>query len=257
MSTEVFVSVYALVMAASLAGAVLVPAVLAGSAGAKAAAGSRGLGGPIALAIGFAFWFGITSAVAAGNGYSAGASARWGFPLVGLGLVVPVVLAVAAIWLIPSIRSLVGMPAAQPLLIAVESYRVIAGGVFLGLMFLNQLPAVFAIPAGAGDVLIGVTAFWAAASLRAGRVGPAMAWNVLGVLDLVVAVSLGVTTTPGPLHLIGATPSSGLLSVLPLVLVPTFLVPLSFLIHVVSMRHLLGRRRQLRAVPSLGRELSA
>lgn len=74
--------------------------------------------------------------------------------------------------MIAPIRRLVREPAAQPALIAVESYRVIAGAVFVGLMFLNQLPALFAIPAGGGDVLIGLTAFWAAASLRTGRLAP-------------------------------------------------------------------------------------
>jgi hypothetical protein len=146
----------------------------------------------------------------------------------------------------------------QPALIAVESYRLIAGAVFLGLMFLGQLPAVFAIPAGAGDVLIGLTAFWAAASLRSGRLGAAATWNLLGMLDLVVAVGLGVATTPGPLHFISASPSTVLLSVLPLVLVPTFLVPISFLIHVISVRHLLRRRSQrFEAMSSSRSEMSA
>ena len=256
MSTAVFVTVYALVMAASLAGALLVPAVLAGAAG-KAAGGRQSPGGVIAIALGFAAWFGITSAVAAAGGYGASTSARWGFPLVSLGLVVPVLAAVAAIWLVAPIRRLVREPAAQPALIAVESYRVVAGGVFLGLMFLNQLPAVFAIPAGAGDVLIGLTAFWAAASLRSGRLGPALAWNLLGILDLVAAVGLGITTTPGPLHLINASPSTVLLSTLPLVMVPTFLVPLSFLIHVVSLRHLFRRLSRVGSVSSVQREATA
>jgi hypothetical protein len=79
-----------------------------------------------------------------------------------------------------------------------------------------------------------------------------VAWNLFGILDLVVAVSLGIATTPGPLHLIDASPSTVLLSVLPLVMVPTFLVPLSFLIHVVSLRHLL-RPSRLRSVSSMRR----
>jgi hypothetical protein len=256
MSTPVFAAVYALVLAASVAGAVLVPAVLAGWAG--EAGGRRGRGGVIAVAVGLAAWFGITSAVAAAGGYSAAASTRWGFPLVGLGLLVPLVAVLAAIWLVAPIRRLVWDPAVQPALIAVESYRVIAGAVFLGLMFLGQLPAVFAIPAGAGDVLIGLTAFWAAASLRSGRLGAAATWNLLGMLDLVVAVGLGVATTPGPLRFISASPSTVLLSVLPMVLVPTFLVPISFLIHVVSVRHLLRRRSQrFEALSSSRSEMSA
>ena len=127
MSTAAFVTVYAVVMAASVVGALLVPAILAGSPG-RVARGRPGLGGVIAIAVGLAAWFGITSAVAAAGGYSADSSARWGFPLVGLGLLVPVAAATAAIWLVAPIRRLVSEPAVQPALIAVESYRVLAGG---------------------------------------------------------------------------------------------------------------------------------
>jgi hypothetical protein len=60
--------------------------------------------------------------------------------------------------------------------------------------------------------------------------------------DLVVAVGLGVTTNPGPVQLFHTTPTSVLITRFPLVLVPAFLVPLAFTIHVISLWQLLGFR---------------
>jgi hypothetical protein len=96
--------------------------------------------------------------------------------------------------------------------------------------------------------LIGLTAIGAARSVRGGQVGRAVAWNLLGLLDLVVALSIGLAAAPGPLRRLAVTPSTAPLAVLPLVLIPTFLVPLSILLHVVSLRSLAGARAAVRAV---------
>ncbi|HEX9068147.1 MAG TPA: hypothetical protein VF807_05215, partial [Ktedonobacterales bacterium] len=45
---------------------------------------------------------------------------------------------------------------------------------------------------------------------------------------------------PGPLTLLKLTPSTLALSIPPLVVVPTFAVPLSILLHAASLRYLLG-----------------
>jgi len=55
-------------------------------------------------------------------------------------------------------------------------------------------------------------------------------WQLLGMLDLVTAVSLGTTA-----RLIDVgSPTMLPMTVLPLSLVPTFLVPLFFIFHVIS-----------------------
>ena len=110
-------------------------------------------------------------------------------------------------------------------------------GVFTGLV-----PALWAIPAGVGDVLIGASAFWVAARLDSpGGRRRAVIFNLLGLLDLVVAIGLGVTTNPGAAQLFHTTPSAELLTRFPLALVPGFLVPLAFMVHFVSLWQL--RRR--------------
>jgi hypothetical protein len=59
------------------------------------------------------------------------------------------------------------------------------------------------------------------------------------MLDLIVAVGLGITTSEGPLRLFHTVPTSELATRFPLVMVPTFLVPLAFTIHVISLTQLL------------------
>jgi hypothetical protein len=57
---------------------------------------------------------------------------------------------------------------------------------------------------------------------------------------LVVAVGLGIMTSLGPAQVFHTTPTSGLVTRFPLALVPTFLVPLAFVLHVISLSQLLS-----------------
>jgi hypothetical protein len=119
-------------------------------------------------------------------------------------------------------------------LVGLQVYRVV-GSVFLTGWLAGNLPAIPAVPAGAGDTLVGLLALPVALLLAAparGARGVAVAWNVLGILDLVDAVALGALTTPG-------APAA-----YPLVLIPAFGVPLSLMLHCLSLRQLrrLGRR---------------
>jgi hypothetical protein len=110
---------------------------------------------------------------------------------------------------------------------------------FLVAMALGYLPAVFAIPAGIGDIAIGVEAVFIARNLRRGIVDRSTVWfNVLGLLDLVVALAIGVMAAPGLARLLVVSPSTEAISLLPLVLIPTTIVPLAVALHVLSLRKL-------------------
>jgi hypothetical protein len=110
------------------------------------------------------------------------------------------------------------------------------GIVFLLLMRARQMPALWAWPAGIGDIAVGATAFWVANQLStpSGR-RIAVGFNLFGLADLVVAVGLGMTTNVGPLQVFHTVPTSELVTRFPLVLVPAFLVPLAFALHVISL----------------------
>jgi len=115
------------------------------------------------------------------------------------------------------------------LLTLAQSWRIV-GFTFVLLQARGILPAIFALPAGYGDMTIGMTATLVAWKLA----NPAhrnsfILWQVLGIADLVTAVSLGTTAR----LLSPDGPSMFAMTVLPLSLVPTFLVPLFLIFHVI------------------------
>jgi hypothetical protein len=131
----------------------------------------------------------------------------------------------------------------QANLIRLHVWR-LEGLVFLILMWQGRVPALWALPAGLGDVFVGATAPWVARGLEhPGGRRRAIAWTLFGMADLVVAVALGVMTNPGPTQVFHTAPSAVMLTQYPLALVPAFLVPLAFTLHIVSLLQLLRGRQ--------------
>lgn len=125
----------------------------------------------------------------------------------------------------------------QSLLIGVQAYRAV-GFVFVVLALQGRLPYEFTLPAGLGDLLVGVLALPVAGLIATGGSGAtrvAVAWNVLGILDLVVAVSVGFLASPTNFQLLAFETPNVLISHYPLVMIPIFLVPLSLLLHMLSL----------------------
>ena len=127
----------------------------------------------------------------------------------------------------------------------------------LGIVFLTSyaygvLPGIFALPAGIGDVAIGLTApfiVWMLVSKTRARLVVLAVWNVLGLLDLVMAVSLGILTSRSSLGILAGTTTSAVVVAFPLSLIPTFFVPLYLILHLVTLSYVLrqwGQRRQQR-----------
>jgi hypothetical protein len=189
----------------------------------------------------------VATALLAGTGAYRTVS-QAGVPPIGIALMVALAGVALAVVVFPALQVVLVDPAAQPWLLALQVWR-IEGVAFLVLFALGQLPALFALPAGIGDLAIGVTAPLVARNLH--RRNLALAWNVLGLADLVVAVSLGVMTNPGPLLLFATTPTSDVLTAFPMALVPTFLVPLSVGLHVASLRQLLTANASQSRAPLL------
>jgi hypothetical protein len=119
-----------------------------------------------------------------------------------------------------------------------------AGFGFLALYAYGVLPGIFAWPAGLGDMAIGVTAPLVLSRLLREPDFAAsksfVAWNLSGILDLTVAVSIGAVVPLLAPSLYGAV-STEAMSHMPLLLVPTFLVPTFLMLHVTALlqvRHL-------------------
>lgn len=182
-------------------------------------------------------WLVATAALAWTGLYSAEPTDP--FPWIGLGLIVPLVAGVLALRL-PAVAVGLGDPHIPALLAAVQVFR-IEGGIFLVLLAMDRLPAGFAVPAGVGDVLVGVLAPFVAFALwrRPQRRVLGIAFNTLGLLDLVIAVGVGVLLAPGPLQTIVTEPTTEIMALLPMALIPTFAVPLAIVLHLASFRLLI------------------
>ena len=162
-----------------------------------------------------------------------------GVPWIGVGVVAPLVAGYLAHTFSPSVRRLVaGIPLSW--LLRVHAPRVM-GIAFLILAAQHRLPWVFALPAGIGDILVGLAAPVAARSWKAGGRSARRAvaiFSVAGLVDFVGAIGTGFLSAPSPLQVLHPQPSTYLMSVLPMVLVPTFLVPLYVLFHVAALGRL-------------------
>lgn len=133
----------------------------------------------------------------------------------------------------------------QARLLLPHTFR-IAGLAFVLMMALGMLPALFALPAGLGDIAVGISAPFVARKLANGDGHRRAVWfNALGIVDLVVAVSLGALTG---FQLVHVTPAADAISEFPLVLIPTTAVPLLLALHITSLRQLLRARSAVPAV---------
>lgn len=175
-------------------------------------------------------------------------------PLIPLFIALSFTVALVALWRSASLRRVLAT-VPLPTLTALQVWRVI-GIVFVILLAQGKLPAHFALPAGWGDVAVGVTAPLVAMALaRAARGATAMAlaWNLFGLLDLVVAVGMG-TGLLAPLlvpELGPRVPPAAAMGFLPMMLVPAFAVPVSVMMHVLSLARLMrGVRHSPRFVPA-------
>ena len=195
-------------------------------------AGSSGISLSIPLVL--SVWFVLVVALGASGAFVG----RPGTPpiAIGIGVGAPLLIFFTWLWLSQSFRDFV-LKLDLRLIAAIQAWRW-AGLGFLALYAQKVLPAVFALPAGLGDMAIGVTAPWIILALVRqpdfAASSTFIRWNVLGILDLLIAVSIGTVSTlfatgaPGE---ISAAP----MATLPLLLIPAFLVPLFLMLHTAAL----------------------
>jgi hypothetical protein len=142
---------------------------------------------------------------------------------------------------IPVVRRALAAPGTMSRLELPHAFRAIEGTAFVVIMALGHLPALFALPAGLGDIAAGLAAPLAARSLaRGGSRRTALWFNAFGMTDLISALTLGTLTG---FQLVHVTPSGAPISELPLALIPTAAVPLLFALHITSVSALIRTLR--------------
>ena len=188
-----------------------------------------------------AFWLGLIFVLAANEAFVRPPGVP-PLPIL-LGVTVPLVVFVSAYLGSAVFRKFI-LAADAGLLTAIQAWR--AGGLsFLALHAHGVLPGLFAWPAGLGDIAIGISAPWVMLALirrpdfLASRFF--VVWNLLGILDLVVAVSTGALSS-GFISGLAGKVTTGPMAQLPLVLIPAYFVPLFIMLHLAA----LFQTRQMR-----------
>jgi len=192
------------------------------------------------VAVALAVWLGLVFLLGIGGGFVGPAEAP---PLpIFFGFALPLVVFFAAYFGWRAFREFV-LGADLRLVAMIQAWRW-AGFGFLALYAQGVVPGLFAFPAGLGDMAIGFSAPWIVLGLMR---HPSFAtsrrfvlWNIMGILDLVVAVSLGALCS-GFLHGLTGGVTTSSMAHLPLVLIPAYFVPCFMMLHFTA----LAQTRQL------------
>lgn len=196
----------------------------------------------LAIALPFSAWLAIVWWLAVDGAFRP----RPGAPALPIAIFLPVLIGLPLLLRSKRIGALLdAIPASW--LVGLQVYRVF-GGIFLVAWSRGAISGTFALPAGLGDVLVGLLALPVAYLLYAGAPAArwvAIAWNILGLVDFAIAIGIGILSAPGPLQLIIPDRPNAQLGTFPTVMIPAFAVPSSILLHALSLRQLrrLGRRR--------------
>jgi hypothetical protein len=190
----------------------------------------------LAIMVPFTLWTAVAWTAAINGAFRTGASP---LPMLPLAILLPVIVGAPLVLLSRRVGQLLdAMPASW--LVALQLYRVF-GSQWLAYWLRGLLPGLWALPAGTGDVLTGLFAVPAAIALAAGAAEgrkAAVLWNIFGIADLAVAIGLGMIISPGPFQLVVPNGTSIGLDGYPNVLTPAFVVPVSILLHALSLRQL-------------------
>ena len=134
------------------------------------------------------------------------------------------------------------------LLIGFQIPRVM-GFVFLIGWAMGEIPWQFALPAGLGDIWAGIAGYQAMRAVQRGDAdADRQVWraNLIGLGDFVVAVSTGLITSEGFLHLL-AHDAPNIINHYPLALFPGFFVGIFIGVHLISLSRLRAGRAQPQA----------
>lgn len=192
----------------------------------------------LAVMIPFTLWLAIIWSAATSGAFRPGAFA---IPLLPIATLGPVVLGAPILLRSRRIGQVLdAMPASW--MVALQVLRVNGFAFLIGWVY-GTVAGVFALPAGIGDTLTGLLAVPVAISLGSGSRDSrraAIAWNIFGLLDFAVAISIGFAIA---FRLIDTGLAGGTVGLYPAVMIPAFGVPTWIILHALSLRQLLRRSR--------------
>jgi hypothetical protein len=191
----------------------------------------------LGVAVPFTLWLAVVWNLAV-NGVFQPVPGVASLPKLPIAIFTPVIIGLFVLLRSKSIAALLDATPAS-WLVALQVYRIF-GGIFLANWVNGTIAGAFAWPAGIGDMLTGIMALPVALRLASGAENgrsAAIAWNIFGLFDFAVAITMGTLSAPGPLQIFGLDIPASLVAY-PIVLIPAFAVPSSILLHALSIRQL-------------------
>jgi len=189
------------------------------------------IGGRFVAAVALALWFGL--AIALGSIEAFVDAGRRPVPLTGImfGSALIAAATLAALW--PAARRAL-LSAPMPILVGLHIPRLM-GGMFLVLAATGRLEGPFPIFQAFGDMAaaaVAIPCLRIAARPTTDRDWILRIWNVFGALDLLVAISLAMLSTPGSaVQIIHGGVGPEAMQHLPLALIPSVLAPFWVITH--------------------------
>ena len=174
-------------------------------------------------------WIGVSTALAAAGVYRDPGPVPW-FGVAILGALLAALLATR----IPVVARILAAPGSANRLVWPQAVRIL-GVTWLIALAQGTLPAAFALPAGLGDIATGVSALLL---IRRWRTSSAVWLNVFGLVELLIALTIGYLGGASAQTVLPLTPSTIAVTVLPVALNPTTVVSLALALHIVSLARL-------------------
>lgn len=194
----------------------------------------------ITIGVLLGLWFASVYAIGASRTIAGGGPLAAG----GLGTLVMVPLVILSLATFLSRRRLERIRQMNMLpLISVQILRVL-GVIFILLFATHRLGAPFAPSAGYGDIATGLLAIpltWAIATMAKWPRTGIWLWSAIGMGDLITAIALGALSAPGPFQVFRSAPGSAIMPTLPWILIPGFLVPCFFFLHMIVLAKMRGK----------------
>jgi hypothetical protein len=200
--------------------------------------GNKRVGGWLAIAVPFTIWMAVVWYLAVTGTFQVIPGAAR-LPRLPIAIFLPVIVALPLLLWSRSVAAVLDATPAS-WLVALQVYRIF-GGIFLVNWLNGNVAGVFAWPAGLGDMATGIMALPVALAVASGTASGRRAglwWNVFGLFDFAVAITMGFLTSPGPFQHFGFDIPVSQAGTYPTVLIPAFAVPSSILLHALSIRQL-------------------
>ncbi len=119
-----------------------------------------------------------------------------------------------------------------------QVFRVLVEIVLWLLFIQNLLPIQMTFEGRNFDILAGITAIIAARYLVNHKTWM-IAWNIFGLLLLINIVVIALLSMPTPIRVFHNEPANLIVTHFPYIFLPTFLVPLAYILHFISLKKLL------------------